>query len=166
MISRVTTQAIEVRTLTEQETAVAYATLPIAEIGPWLEKAFREVAVYLERKGAGPTGLAFARYRRSGDGLFEVEAGFPASTPTSGEGNVEPSDLPGGPAAVTVHVGPSDAGESAAHVLQAWVREQGAEPVGEAWEVFFIDATIDHDLATWRTEVIQPFRPRASAGTR
>jgi len=23
------------------------------------------------------------------------------------------------------------------------VREQGAEPVGDAWEVFFIDATID-----------------------
>src|SRR4051794_4146302 len=87
------------RNLTEQETAVAYATLPIAEIGPWLESAFTEVSVYLERKGAGPAGLAFARYRHAGEGVVEVEAGFPASTPPAGEGNIDPSDLPGGPAA-------------------------------------------------------------------
>lgn len=154
------------RTLTEQETAVAYATLPIAEIGPWLQNAFDEVAVYLERKGAGPAGMAFARYRHTGEGMVEVEAGFPASTPTSGEGNVEPSDLPGGPAAVTVHVGPYDATAAATEVLRAWVLEQGGEPIGDAWEVFFIDATIDHDLSTWRTEVIQPFRQSAYADGR
>ena len=155
---------VEMRTLTEQETAVAYATLPVAEIGPWLQTAFADVARYLERKGAGPAGMAFARYRHVGEGIVEVEAGFPASTPTSGEGNVEPSDLPGGPAAVTVHVGPYDAIAAAKQVLQAWVREQGGEPVGDAWEVFFIDATVDHDLSTWRTEVIQPFRSNDAAG--
>ena len=158
MISCVTTHNIETRVLTEQETAVAYATLPIADIGCWLEKAFDEVAVYLERKGAGPAGLAFARYRPVGEGVVEVEAGFPASTPTSGEGNVEPSDLPGGPAAVTTHVGPYDATAAASAALRDWVLAQGGEPVGEPWEVFSIDATIDHDLATWRTEVVQPYR--------
>jgi effector-binding domain-containing protein len=161
-----TNHEIEMRTLTEQDTAVAYATLPIAEIGPWLQHTFDEVAVYLERKGAGPAGMAFARYRHTGEGMVEVEAGYPASTPTNGEGNVEPSDLPGGPAAVTVHVGPYDATAAASEALRAWVREQGGEPVGDAWEVFFVDAAIDHDLSTWRTEVVQPFRRTESADAR
>ena len=159
MISTVNGYMIEIRTLTEIETAVEYATLPVAEIGPWLQTAFEEVASYLERKGAGPAGMPFARYRPVGEGVVEIEAGFPASTPTAGEGNVEPSDLPGGTAAVTVHVGPYDAIEAAKRTLHAWIQEQGAELAGDAWEVYYLDDAIAHDLATWRTEVVQPFRP-------
>ena len=100
-----TIYAIESRRLSEHDTAVQYATLRLHEIGPWLEKAFREVAAYLERKGAGPAGPPFARYHRVVDDLFELEAGFVATTPTAGEGDVEPSELPAGLAAVTEHFG-------------------------------------------------------------
>ena len=148
---------IDLRTLVEQDTAVEYATLPVAEIGPWLQRAFAEVASYLERKGAGPAGPPFARYRRLADGRVEVEAGFPASTPTSGEGEVEPSDLPGGTGATTVHVGPYDAAEAASAALRAWIRDRGGEPDGDAWEVYLADPGLAHDLTTWRTEVVQPF---------
>ena len=157
-MTRMTTYEIEARELVEQETAVEYATLPIADIGPWLGQAFKEVATYLERKGAGPVGGPFARYHPTTDDRFEVEAGFPASTPTGGEGEVEPSDLPGGPAAVTVHVGPYDAMEPAYTALRAWVREQGGEPEGDPWEVYLTDPGINPDPATWRTEVVQPYR--------
>jgi effector-binding domain-containing protein len=158
MMSLVTDYEIEMRTLSEQETAVEYATLAVAEIGPWLQQAFKEVAACLERKGAGPAGSAFARYRRTLDGRYEVEAGYPASTPTSGEGEVEPSDLPGGTAAATVHVGPYDAIETASAALATWIRAQGGEPVGDAWEVYLVDPNLDHDLTTWRTDVVQPYR--------
>jgi effector-binding domain-containing protein len=153
------THDIELRTLVEQETAVEYATLPVAEIGPWLERAFAEVSIYLERKGAGPAGAPFARYRRLPDGLVEVEAGYPASTPTNGEGEVEPSDLPGGTAAATVHVGPYDGVEAATASLRAWIHERGGEPAGDAWEIYLTerDPDLDHDLTTWRTEVVQPY---------
>jgi effector-binding domain-containing protein len=158
MIEPVTGYTIETRTLTELDTAVEYATLSLPEIGPWLAKAFGEVATYLERKGAGPAGLPFARFHRRSDGRFDVEAGFPANTPTSGEGDVEPSDLPAGPAAVTVHVGPYDAIAPAYTALHNWTREQGVEPAGDVWEVYFSDPTVDRDPGTWRTEVIQPYR--------
>ena len=152
------TREIEARTLDEQETAVEYATLSVSEIGPFLQKAFGEVATYLGRKGAGPAGPPFARYTPISDGRFEVEAGFPASTPTAGEGNVEPSDLPGGPAAVTVHVGPYDTIEPAYRALQTWVEARGGEPAGEAWEVYLSDPVANPDPSTWRTEVVQPYR--------
>ena len=153
-----TTYEIETRTLTEQDTAVEYATLQVADIGPWLGKAFSEVASYLGRKGAGPAGMPFARYHPTGEDRFEVEAGFPASTPTGGEGEVEPSDLPGGLAAVTAHVGPYDAMEPAYAALRAWVHAHGGEPVGDAWEVYLSDPNANPDSATWRTEVVQPYK--------
>ena len=152
-----TTYTVEMRTLNELDTAVEFATLSFAEIGPWLPKALGEVAHYLERKGAGPAGLPFARYHVRSDGHLDIEAGFPASTPTSGEGEVEPSDLPAGVAAVTVHVGPYDTIAPAYATLQAWIRDRGHEPVGDAWEVYLTDPGVDHDPSTWRTEVIQPY---------
>jgi effector-binding domain-containing protein len=156
----VTTYEIESRTLAEQDTAVEYTTLAVTEIGPWLGKALGEVASYLARKGAGPAGMPFARYHPTSDNRFEVEAGFPASTPTAGEGEVEPSDLPGGLAAVTVHVGPYDAMEPAYAALRTWVQTHGGEPVGDAWEVYLTDPSAEPDSSTWRTEVVQPYKLR------
>jgi len=156
----VTTYEIESRNLAEQDTAVEYTTLAVTEIGPWLGKAFGEVASYLARKGAGPAGMPFARYHPTSDNRFDVEAGFPASTPTGGEGEVEPSDLPGGLAAVTVHIGPYDAMEPAYEALRTWVQTHGGEPVGDAWEVYLSDPNADPDPSTWRTEVVQPYKPR------
>lgn len=152
------TYEIATRTLTEQDTAVECATLRVADIGPWLAKAFNEVATYLGRKGAGPAGMPFARYHPTSDDCFEVEAGFPASTPTSGEGEVEPSELPGGLVAVAVHVGPYETMEPAYAALRTWVHAHGGEPVGDAWEVYFSDPDANPDSSTWRTEILQPYR--------
>jgi len=150
------TFTIETRTLTEQDTAVEMATLAVAELPVWLGKAFGEVAAYLGRKGAGPAGPPFARYRRAGDDRFEVEAGFPATTPTSGEGDVEPSELPAGPAAVLVFEGSYDAMAAAYEALDAWVREHGSEPAGAPWEVYLTEPGVDPP----RTEIVLPYRSR------
>ena len=153
-----TTYEIETRTLDEQDTAVESATLRVDEIAPWLGKAFQETAEYLARKGAGPVGMPFARYHQLRDDRFEVEAGFPASTPVGGEGDVEPSDLPGGPAAVVVYFGPYEGTEPAYEALLTWVSEHGGEPEGDPWEVYFTDPNENPDPATWRTEMVQPYR--------
>ena len=157
------TYTIESRTLSEQETAVELATLSVHELGPWLKKAFGEVATYLERKGAGPVGMPFARYHRVAGDQFEVEAGFVATTPVAGEGEVEPSDLPKGPAAVTLHVGSYGTIAHAYEALADWVRAQGGEPVGDPWELYLSDPEGDEDPASWRTEIVQPYRAPSPA---
>ena len=149
---------IEMRELTEQETAVEVATIAVGEIPAFIGKALGAVAGYLQRKGAGPAGMPFARYHRLDDGRFEVEAGFPATTPTSGEGDVEPSELPAGPAAVMTYVGPYDAMQPAYGELLAWIRARGGEPAGDPWEVYLTDPGSLPDPADWRTEVVQPIR--------
>jgi effector-binding domain-containing protein len=93
-----------------------------------------------------------------GGGRFEVEAGFPATRPIEGNGDVQPSELPGGQVAVTMHVGPYEQMEPGYQALASWVGERGGELAGDAWEVYFSDPSTEPDPATWRTEIVQPYR--------
>ena len=93
-----------------------------------------------------------------GEGRLEVEAGFPVSSPIEPNGDVQPSELPGGQVAVTVHVGPYDQMEPAYQALASWVTDHGGELAGDAWEVYFSDPSTEPDPATWRTEIVQPYR--------
>ncbi len=141
-----------------QVTAVARATLTVAEIGPWLGKAYGAIAGLLAARQAGPAGPPFARYHVLGEGRFEVEAGFPATRPIEGNGVAQPSELPGGQVAVTTHTGPYDQMEPAYQALASWVGQHGGELAGDPWEVYFSDPSTEPDPATWRTQVVQPYR--------
>jgi len=149
---------IKSRSLEEQDTAVEYATLKTKDLGAWLGNVYVEVAGYLERKGAGPAGPPFARYQRIDDDTFGVEAGFVATTPVGGEGEIEPSDLPAGPVAVTVYTGPYDEIAPAYRALAEWISAQGGAPAGDPWEVYLTDPAADPEPSTWRTEIVQPYR--------
>ncbi len=141
-----------------QLTAVARATLPVTQLGPWLSRTYGAIAGLLAAGRAAPAGPPFARFHMLGGGLFEVEAGFPVSSPIEPRGDVQPSKLPGGQFAVTVHVGPYDQMEPAYQALASWVADHGGKLAGDAWEVFFSDPATEPDPATWRTEIVQPYR--------
>jgi effector-binding domain-containing protein len=150
---------VHAETRTAQVTAVGKAALTVAEVGPWLRKTYGAVAALLADQQAGPAGPPFARFHMLGQGRFEVEAGFPASRQIEGDGDIQPSELPGGQAAVTVHTGPYDEMEPAYQALASWVSERGGQAAGDAWEVFFSDPSSEPDPGTWRTEIVQPYRP-------
>jgi effector-binding domain-containing protein len=153
-----TTYDIHAETRTEQQTAVCRATLPVSEIGEWIGRAYRDIAAVLGKRGAEMVGPPFARYHRVGEDRFEVEAGAPLDGRIDAEGEVRPSSLPGGQVAVTTYVGPYDGMRPAYDALDAWVREHGGKPVGDPWEVYLSDPGREPDPATWRTEIVQPYR--------
>lgn len=152
------TYDIHSKTGQAQPTAVMTTTLPVPEIGPWLAKAYGTLAGVITAHGAYPAGPPFARYHRLAGDRFIVEAGFPVSAAVDADGGVRPSELPGGPLAVTVHTGPYEQMASAYEALASWIGNHGGEPAGDPWEVYFTDPAKQPDPATWRTEIIQPYR--------
>jgi effector-binding domain-containing protein len=149
---------ISTRTLVEQPAAVSSATLSIPEIGPWLEQTFGSIAGYLVQHDVAIAGPAFARYGMRDDDRFDVEAGFPTATPVAPQGDIAPGTLPGGPAAVTLHVGPYDQVGEAWEAIGAWVRDHDLEAAADPWEAYLNDP--GEDQTTAQTEVILPYRPR------
>jgi effector-binding domain-containing protein len=154
------TYEIHAQTRPAQPTAVARATLSVAEIGPWLGKVYGEIADVLTELGQAMAGPPFARYHPLPDGRHDVEAGFPVTSPIEQVGQVRPSALPGGPVAMTMHVGPYEAMEPAYAALASWIADQGGEPTGDAWEIYLSDPQQQPDPSGWRTEIVQPYRLR------
>ena len=157
---------IESQVLDDQPTAACTARLQPDEIGRWLADVLPNVVRHLGRAGAGPTGPPYARFHRLEAGRFDVEAGFPAASEVEGGDGVQPSHLPGGLVATTVHVGSYDDMEPAYEELAEWLDERGGVADGDAWEIYESDPETEPDPSTWRTEIIQPYhrarRRRAS----
>lgn len=141
-----------------QLTAVARATLPVADIGPWLATTYGAIAGSLAAQRTSPAGPPFARFHMLGESRFEVEAGFPVSSPIEPTGDMRPAELPGGQVATTVHVGPYDQMEPAYQALASWVTDHGGELAGDAWEIYRSDPGAEPDPAAWRIEIVQPYR--------
>jgi len=148
------------KVLVEQPTAVMRHRLEVTDISEWIGPAFGRVMEATATSGVRPAGPPFARYWKvpGTAAAFEVEAGFPVDGPLPAEAHadVQPSRLPGGQAAVAVHLGPYDAMTPAYDALEAWVADQGGTCDGPPWEVYLSEPTGDPD--TWQTEIVQPYR--------
>lgn len=151
------TYQIERKDLATHPTLVLRATVSVAEIGPFVGRAFAAVAQALGQEGLSPAGPPFARYHRLAEDRFEVEAGFPTARAVSTAGEVSASSLPGGPVAVMTYIGPYDQMEAAYAALLGWVTDHGGEPSGDSWEVYLSDPAVEPDAGKWRTEIVMPF---------
>jgi effector-binding domain-containing protein len=121
-----------------------------------LAQVFAEVGEHLTRTGTSFAGPAFARFTFLGDRVA-VEAGFPVLGEIAGEGRVQPSRLPDGPAAVTVHRGRYEDLEQAYVAINEWLSARGGVPRGPHWEYYYTDPRVEPDPARWRTEVVVPY---------
>jgi effector-binding domain-containing protein len=140
--------------LTARPTVVVRGTIAVESVPEFLGAAYGAVMAYLGRIRVYRVGPPFARYQRL-DGSFVVEAGFPVDRPVPGDGQVQPSSLPAGEAAVTVHVGPYEEMEPTYGALERWIREHDAAPAGAPWEVYL--SPPDGDPTRIRTQIVQPF---------
>jgi effector-binding domain-containing protein len=154
---RVTYTVIE-ETLVPQHAAAVRLTVPIAEISRHMGRIFGEVAAWLGHSGVPIVGPPFARYYSVAPEAVDLEAGFPAAAPVEPHGDVHASELPGGPAVTTMHIGPYEAMEPAYEAIAAWIREHGREAGGAPWEVYLTDPSEVPSPADWRTKIVQPLR--------
>jgi effector-binding domain-containing protein len=157
VIAMTMTYEVTDRVLTGQFTAVVRGEMPREQLPVWLRRTYHDVVLYLRRHGIEPAGPPFARYTFLGDQVA-VEAGFPVWVEVPGEGRVQPSRLPGGPAAVTVHHGRYEDLEDAYAAARRWLTVHGRSPTGAHWEVYYTDPSVEPDPTRWRTDVVVPYR--------
>lgn len=152
-----TAYEITTRGLVRQATAVMRAELPPRELGPWLARCFQRVYEHLTAIDTKPTGPPFARFTFLAD-VVAVEAGFPVGREIAGDGQVEPSALPSGSAAVTTHRGRYEDLEEAYTAIRQWIDAHGFAEIGPHWEVYVSDPAANPDPDRWRTDVVTPYR--------
>jgi AraC family transcriptional regulator len=138
-----------------------------AAIGQTLPHIFQ----FAQQRGIALSGHPFTRYVEVGPGLITMEPGMriagsgqdalqidPSWTVATGEGEVRSDTLPGGTAAVTVHMGPYDQLVDAYAAIEQWMQANGVEAAGPPWESYVTDPAEYPNPADWKTEVFWPIR--------
>lgn len=141
----------------ERMTAVVRGdAVPTAELPAFFDRAFGVLFPTVNGQGVQPVSAAFALYRSMPTDVVDLEVGFVVDRPVTPEGDVEPSTLPGGRIARTVHAGGFDGLGSAWQGLMGWVVEQGLTPGSVFWEVYLTEPNPEMDPADLRTELDVP----------
>lgn len=157
---------VEVQQLDPQPILSVRSTIQVADLSQTMGDCIPALLSYLQQSGAQATGPLFVRYHTFGETETDIEIGVPVVGPATGEGRIAASELPGGPAIATWHLGPHDDKFREAYArIGAWPAEHDREAGGPPWEVYcWIDPTekaeqaIQADPATWRTRLVQPIR--------
>jgi effector-binding domain-containing protein len=128
------------------------------EIGPTLAELLPRVQAYIEKKGGKIAGAPFCRYHGFGDKL-RIEAGMAVSPAMPGEGDIQASELPGGDAAVTTHMGPYEALPQAHAAVVSWSMANRRSADGGPYELYLTDPADEPDENKRRTRVVLPLKP-------
>ena len=114
-------------------------TTTIKELPQELGKAYGAIGQYLGQLGEQPAGAPYAAYFNWDSKDFDVEIGFPVSGTFSEKDDIKSSEIPGGKLARCLYTGPYNKIEPAYNALTAWVKENGYEATGVAYEFYLND---------------------------
>ena len=150
------TPTVERKELQPQAALVVKRRIARTEIAATIAEGLGKTYPYALQNGLAIAGRPFARYSDVGPGLMTIEVGTPLAAPAAGVGDIDAITLPGGPAAVAVHMGPYDTLQQTYAAIERWMEQQGVRSGGSPWESYITDPAEHPDPANWRTDVYWP----------
>ncbi len=129
----------EVKEQSPQHTLYIRTRTSVQELPQVLGQAYGEIAQYLERLGEQPAGPPFAAYYNMDMQNLDVEIGFPVSKKIAAKDNVQAGELPAGKVATCIHIGPYSDITPAYTALSEWIKANGYEATGVAYEMYLND---------------------------
>jgi effector-binding domain-containing protein len=120
-----------------QPTLFVRSICAVQDLPKFFGKTFGDIIQYLTSLGEQPTGAAYAIYYNMDMQALDIQAGFPVAHPIRGKGNIQSGEIPGGRYASGMNTGPYDKMEPFYDALNKWVKAQGEEVTGVAFEWYF-----------------------------
>ena len=152
---------VTVKQLPAQPVAATRASTDLRHIGDAIGAGVHLVLDELGRRGLEPAGPLQVVYHADQvldeDSVAPIEICFPVAAAFQGNGEVYGTELPGGPAAVTLHRGPYAEIGPAYHTVSGWISDRGHELAGGPREVY-LNVPGEVPEADLLTEVQWPIR--------
>ena len=102
-------------------------------------EAIGAIAHYLAELKEPPAGPPFTAYYNMDMQDLDVEMGFPVTKLVPGKNEIRASEILGGKVATCLHTGPYNEIKSAYKALSEWMKENGHEEIGVAYEMYLND---------------------------
>lgn len=140
-----------------QATLAIRTRVSVQDLPQVLGKAYGAIAQYLGELGEQPAGPPFVAYYNMDMQALDVEIGFPVSRKLSGKGDIQASEIPGGKVATCLCTGPYSDVKPAYNALSQWMKENGYEATGVAYEMYLNDPgqTVPQEL---QTQIVFPLK--------
>ncbi len=122
-----------------QATLAIRTRASVQDLPQVLGKAYGAIAQYLGELGEQPAGPPFVAYYNMDMQDMDIEAGFTVSRGLSGKGDIQAGEIPGGKVATCLSTGPYSGVEPAYNALSQWMKENGHEATGVAYEMYLND---------------------------
>jgi effector-binding domain-containing protein len=152
---------VTVKQLPAQPVAATRASTDLRHIGDAIGAGVHLVLDELGRRGLEPAGPLQVVYHADQvldeDSVAPIEICFPVAAAFQGTREVYGTELPGGPAAVTLHRGPYAEIGPAYHTVSGWISDHGHELAGGPREVY-LNVPGEVPEADLLTEVQWPIR--------
>ena len=153
---------IELRVLRGHRTATMRVEVDQTAISLAMGEVMRQVREALNKQGVAAKSAPFARYHTLGL-TVDFEAGVMVDETVVPDGDVKPSSLPSGPAAIAVHAGPYESLSGTYEASRKWLEARPDYVAnGGPWELYLTDPSAEPDPSKWLTEVIFPLKPKSA----
>lgn len=148
----------------EQPYAAIRERVPMAGIGPAIDRDLPEVFGWLAARGLAPAGAPLIRFLVIDmERELEIDIAVPVTDPVPADARIRPGSMPAGEYVVLRHVGHFDGLIASNAELQDWAEQQGIAfdsrdtPAGSAWggraEHYLTDPSAEPDPAKWQTDI-------------
>lgn len=122
-----------------QPTLSVRKTTQVEQLPQEMGAAFGQIAQYLNQIGAAPAGAPYAAYYNMDMQNLDVEMGFPVAEKLPGKGAILSGQMPEGLVGVCLYTGPYQDCGPAYEQLTQFVKDQGYEASGVAYEMYLND---------------------------
>lgn len=133
------TYTCEIKEQAAQPTISIHTHTPVQNISQVLGQAYGAIFQYLDTQGEKPAGPPYVAYFNMDMQNLDIEVGFPVAHTLAGQGDIHPSQIPGGRMATCMYIGPYDKIGAAYEALQQWMAEKGLHASGMAYEMYLND---------------------------
>jgi effector-binding domain-containing protein len=147
----------EIKEQGAQPTLYIRARTPIDGLPKLLGESYGKIAGYLGELGEGPAGAPFAAYYNMDMQDLDVEIGFPVLKTIPGKDDIQASQVPGGKLGYALHTGRYGDIAPAYDALTQFVKEQGYEPTGVAYE-FYLNDPDETPPENLQTQIVFPLK--------
>lgn len=136
-----------------QPVLAARLRTPVSKLPTYLGEVYGRLQAYLDELGESWAGPPYSAYYNSNMNDLDTEIGMPVNRALPGRDDLLPGEIPAGPQAYTIHIGPYSKIGPAYDALDEWCKEAGHTATGVAYEVY-IDDPQEVPAAERRTELI------------
>lgn len=147
----------EIKEQAAQPTLSIRTRTPIDGLPQLLGESYGKIAGYLVESGEVPAGAPFAAYYNMDMQDLDVEIGFPVAKVMKGKDDIQASEVPGGKLGYALHTGRYGDIAPAYEALTEFVKEQGFEPSGVAYE-FYLNAPGETPQEKLQTQIVFPLK--------